>query len=865
MSLPYPVNNQPMVHIPDPDDPVPLPAYNNQPYGNTQMYPQLPQQLPYPTQGSVYLPPAPSQNQSYMPENVTPYPPQNYAPPNPMHAGYPAQNHMTYPPQNQMTHPPQNQMTYPPQNQMAHPPQNPNAYPATPGNMPAYPQPGYPAHPTAPLPASGSFYESVGGIDLNEGLLSRGGEMMNLGIKVAKVAGDVLGFGEKKGNSQRRGHSFYYPKVPDVGSSIPSYFNDLTKNLPKDANSMKIKNLYSDQDYHDLVKKSQARGELFEDSRFPANNRLLTDNGGGQNFVISYFGKREFRETEIQWLRPHEISQSYGLKPEMYVGERDRFDINQGEIGDCWFLASLANLADDAEAFNRVVPTKQEFRNGYTGIFRFRFFRFGEWVEVVIDDRLPTRNGKLIYLKAKEPNEFWSPLLEKAYAKLYGSYTALEGGLTIEASVDFTGGIPEMIDLSNLRMEKETLFYNMVKAYENKAFMSCSLSNSRSQAEAVRLGLQARHAYTITKVIEVRSKRGKNTIPLIRMRNPHGNSKEWKGAWSDQDAEWRNLSDSVKHELGLTFDDDGEFYMNFNLDFLKYFGEVEIVHKTPASMMEQQSSSRKYEVIYFQGAWRGETAGGCGNDTIRNFVKNPQYMFSLTDPDPYDDKMTCPIIISLAQKVKERKTEHAIGFRIYQVPQGVSVIDVDFVSRNQPMGKTDQYINLREVSKRFQFPPGNYCVIPTTFSRGDEGEFLLRTFVEKYWGASDQGAKQSFKEGGGITGGGDKPGAGSGYKPSPAPAAPSGSARPSGGFAGHGNQNVINIPIHVEGGNVGDHGNGKVRERKRDKLAKLGLDLLEKHIPNNSIIGKLREYYNFPQDRAQERDILKDIINSIKK
>ena len=110
--------------------------------------------------------------------------------------------------------------------------------------------------------------------------------------------------------------------------------------------------------------------------------------------------------------------------------------------------------------------------------------RFGEWVEVVVDDRLPTRNGNLIYLKAKDPNEFWSPLLEKAYAKLYGSYTALEGGLTIEASVDFTGGIPEMIDLNNLRMEKETLFYNMVKAYENKAFMSCSMSVSMTRETA---------------------------------------------------------------------------------------------------------------------------------------------------------------------------------------------------------------------------------------------------------------------------------------------------------------------------------------------------------------------------------------------
>ena len=310
----------------------------------------------------------------------------------------------------------------------------------------------------------------------------------------------------------------------------------------------------------------------------------------------------------------------------MYVRERDRFDINQGEIGDCWFLAALANLADDDEAFNRVVPSGQGFGSGYCGIFRFRFFRFGKWVEVVVDDRLPTRNGRLIYLKSKENNEFWSPLLEKAYAKLYGSYKALEGGLTIEAAVDFTGGIPEMIDTTRQQGDAAGLFYNMLKAYENQAFMSCSLSNSRYQQEAERLGLQGRHAYTITKLVEIRAGGGRATIPLIRIRNPHGNAREWRGAWSDQDSQWRKISQHQKNQLGLTFDDDGEFYMNFNRDFLKYFGEVEIVHKTPAKMLEEQNSNIKYEVFHFRGEWsnRRGTAGGCGNDTIskKSFLCN---------------------------------------------------------------------------------------------------------------------------------------------------------------------------------------------------------------------------------------------------
>jgi hypothetical protein len=139
---------------------------------------------------------------------------------------------------------------------------------------------------------------------------------------------------------------------------------------------------------------------------------------------------------------------------------------------------------------------------------------------VTIDDRLPcSKSGALLFGSCRDTAEFWVALLEKAYAKLHGSYQALVSGKTTDALVDFTGEGSESLDISKTEEFWKTLNNNMAESF----LMGCARhAEGTSGEKPTPHGLVWNHAYGVLKCAEDAGTR------LVCLRNPWGQF-EWKG------------------------------------------------------------------------------------------------------------------------------------------------------------------------------------------------------------------------------------------------------------------------------------------------------------------------------------------------
>ena len=185
--------------------------------------------------------------------------------------------------------------------------------------------------------------------------------------------------------------------------------------------------------------------------------------------------------------------------------------VQQGPfLGDCWLLSPLAALAARQPKTLRAIfaaCTADEFASGRV---RIRLCPHGcWWQEVVVDTLLPCdERGRPIFCGTAGAG--WAAMVEKAYAKLLGSYAALEGGRCIESLVDLTGGVCHQLKLPKRASDDEptkeeseallALGATLRKMHDQRQLICCTRRAREVGEEDSAPHVPSNHAYAVVDV-----------------------------------------------------------------------------------------------------------------------------------------------------------------------------------------------------------------------------------------------------------------------------------------------------------------------------------------------------------------------------
>ncbi|XP_057165317.1 calpain-13 [Ursus arctos] len=458
---------------------------------------------------------------------------------------------------------------------------------------------------------------------------------------------------------------------------------------------------FNGQDFNSLRDRCLSRGLPFEDETFPAETPSIG---------LKLLQGRDL--SSLRWMRPKDILKGQS-EPHFILEGASRFDIQQGDTGDCWFLAALGSLTQNPQHLQKILMD-QSFSHQYAGIFCFRFWQCGQWVEVVVDDRLPVLKKEYLFVHPRNNQEFWPCLLEKAYAKFHGSYASLHYGFLPDALVDLTGGVVTSIDLhfpSDLVMLVKT-------AATAGSLMTCATpAQPTGEARRMESGLVSQHAYTVTGAERIQY--GRSWEDLIRLWNPWGKT-EWRGRWSDGSPEWQKAHDQQKRLL-CENKEDGEFWMSCQ-DFQDNFSCLYICNQFPVGLNEGSMPHDRWSQMTF----KNRTTPG---DTTEGLPRGTQYIFSV--PEGTESNNVIMSVNVMPQNLKARD-KFPLSFKVFKVRQPFQPfwkrLPPTFFSQFRNAIEGIVFKTKCNVTKSFNLRPGTYVVVIS--AQSEAVEFLLRIFLK---------------------------------------------------------------------------------------------------------------------------------------
>jgi hypothetical protein len=229
--------------------------------------------------------------------------------------------------------------------------------------------------------------------------------------------------------------------------------------------------------------------------------------------------------------RPGLTSSSYSyqyVSGSLFQNGLSANDIDQGALGDCYYVATLASIAQEKPDY-----IQNMFTDNGDNTFTVRFYRNGVADYVTVDRYLPTNlSGRAAYAGwggssyTSTTNELWVALAEKAYAQLAesgwsrsststNSYADIEGGWMGSVISQVAGLGSSAADAAYMTQAQ---LINLVNSNQ-------ILTVGFNYAAGNTLGVVNNHAYTITAY--------NATNQTFHLRNPWGTR--------DVDVTWSQL------------------------------------------------------------------------------------------------------------------------------------------------------------------------------------------------------------------------------------------------------------------------------------------------------------------------------------
>lgn len=328
-----------------------------------------------------------------------------------------------------------------------------------------------------------------------------------------------------------------------------------------------IKKYYKDQKPPN-IKDLQSRGLKFTDPYFPPNVNCLIGIDQYGNLIDEENSQEGMEDLEqvfpgcskgkgaLVFKRISELRGNW----EVFTDEIEMDDILQGGLGDCYFLTAIAAIS------NYPYLIKEKFRTtkyNDLGYYEVILFIDGEWQVVFIDDYFPvnSQNNDSFAFASPHGDELWVIILEKAWAKVNGGYSLIQGGWISEGFQALTG-FPSFY-INHNKLKPKDLFEKVLAESKEKTLMGCG-SQGNSDRDIVQ-GIVQRHAYAIAEA------KSYDEIELIKIRNPWGMT-EWEGDWSDNSSLW---TPELRKYFGCKVRDDGIFWIDYN-NYSKHFNQTDI-------------------------------------------------------------------------------------------------------------------------------------------------------------------------------------------------------------------------------------------------------------------------------------------------